>query len=348
MTRWTVKDLAKSPCFHQLTELVSRRLAQLAEQDDTRRPALESEKRQLEERMRGWVLSLGDPQLNPLTRRAIEAQYGEAEERVAVVRRQLESLAAERGQVAELVTSEKVAASLNRLADVLVTDNPARANLELSLHIDRIVVREDGRVVIRTCKLGAISGAAEMLAVQHPEPLTPLESPTGASRARIRRRSRLRVGSHDENGMNLDDAAHYAAEVNRFAGLGPEYFWDDEFVIPEKTFWAKENAAAVAAKRAEGLTHEKLAEHFQVSTPTIRHALKLAAQADTSMAKLPRKMPRTRWPDQHYAEVAGLRREGKSTKHIAEMFKLSERWIAEALKLAESKGLIASGTSPTC
>jgi hypothetical protein len=40
----------------------------------------------------------------------------------------------------------------------LARNNPTLGNLELSMHIDRIDCYDDGKVVLRTCKLGAVRG----------------------------------------------------------------------------------------------------------------------------------------------------------------------------------------------
>jgi hypothetical protein len=73
--------------------------------------------------------------------------------------------------------------------------------------------------------------------------------------------------------------------VGRFAGLGPEWFWEDTFQLPRKTCWAREQAAEVARLRAGGLTLEELAVHFGKSVPTIRAALKRAGGQQAGPAR---------------------------------------------------------------
>ena len=172
----------------------------------------------------------------------------------------------------------------------MALNNPTLGNLKTSLHIDRINCFEGGAVVMRTCKLGALTGAVEMLANDTTQQVAPADAGgDGVDRATPRRRVRLRV----DGGADVRAAANTAADPNRFAGLDKQWFWEDTFSIPEKTCWAKEHAAEVAEARAEGMTMERLAECFR-AVPTIRAALRYAASTDESIKLLPRKMPRSR------------------------------------------------------
>lgn len=102
-----------------------------------------------------------------------------------------------------------------------------------------------------------------------------------ASWSRPRRTVRRRVSADDGSQAELHAMAHEAADVNRFAGLGLEWFWEDTLQIPGKTCWSVEHAQQVAAKRQEtGWSPTKLAEFFRVSAPTIRKALQIAKGKD--------------------------------------------------------------------
>jgi hypothetical protein len=57
--------------------------------------------------------------------------------------------------------ARQLAAQVN---EILAAENPTRGNLELSLHIDSIRCFRGGRVVMRTCKLGALDGVAKLVA----------------------------------------------------------------------------------------------------------------------------------------------------------------------------------------
>lgn len=90
-----------------------------------------------------------------------------------------------------------------------------------------------------------------------------------------RRRAIRRAADTDGNQAELLAAAHQAADVHRFAGLGPDWFWEDAFQVPQKTCWSEEQATAVAAKKAEtGWSLAKLAKYFKKGIPTVRRALK--------------------------------------------------------------------------
>jgi DNA-binding CsgD family transcriptional regulator len=133
----------------------------------------------------------------------------------------------------------------------------------------------------------------------------------------------------------LRAAAATAADVGRFAELAAHWFWEDTFQIPGRICWAAEHAVEVAQLRGGGLTMEKLAERFGKTIPTIRNALRLAAESDDAVRSLPRKMPRACWAKDHAAEVARLKAEGVSVPQIARQVGKSEPTVRAALEHAE-------------
>src|SRR5581483_986398 len=147
-------------------------------------------------------------------------------------------------------------------------------------------------------------------------------------------RARLRTDPLASNASELKDSAHFAADPNRFAGVGDQWFWTECLQIPAKTCWASEHAAAVAKERAAGATLEQLAVKFKKTVPTIRDALRRAAQADPATGELPRKMPRRRWAVDHAAEVADLKHQGLSVDETAAKLGKSDTTIREALRHA--------------
>src|SRR5262249_30255209 len=151
------------------------------------------------------------------------------------VERQLTEVEALRRPAAAVVDPEQVVDRLNRLAEVLARGDPTRGNLELSLHIDSIRCYQDARVVVRTCKLGALAGATDLLS--QPDAVAPESSAASGEAlvAKPRRRAVRRVGEADGDQSELYAAAHAAAAVDRFPGLGPEWFWEDTFHIPPRT-----------------------------------------------------------------------------------------------------------------
>jgi lambda repressor-like predicted transcriptional regulator len=338
--KWTAESVERASWLADLRAQVQAGLDRLAAGREDRRPALEQELRQLRQRIQGWTMSLADPGLSPGVRKTLEANLESALAEQAEAETRLRQAEAEQGQARRVVTATEVADRLNRLAEVLVADDPTRVNIELALHIEAIRGFRDGRVVVRTCKLGALAGDWGFAGASG-EPSDQNGTPPGcAYQGKARRLARRRLGGEDAESAGLKDDAEWACDAHRFAGLGPEWFREDEFSIPgPPESWATANALAVARKRREmGWTHAQLAEHFGKSVPTIRAALKLAVEKDPSVASVPRKMPRARWEDSHYEEVAALHRSGMSVRDLSRRFGKSEPLIRAALRLAGEKG----------
>jgi uncharacterized protein (DUF433 family) len=332
---WTADRLEEADWFAPLLVQIQSELDRQVGDRTDRRPALVSEIARLQQQITGWKLSLGNPALGAEIRGALESDLGTALGRVRALNAELTAVSATATDARLLADPAAVADRLNRFTEVLTSNHPSRLNLELALHIEAIRCFPDGRVVVRTCKLGALTPAAEAMAVSGETP-TPTQVEGTSQRGTPRKRSLRRLQTEDA-GPTLREAAHRAADVNRFAGLGSEWFWEDEFHIPEPTCWSKENAAAVAQARSEGRTHEQLATQFGVTVPTIRKALQFAAKADSGPAPLPRKMPRARWQDSHAEEVWALKQEGRSVKEMAAHFEVSEPLIRAALKIGAAR-----------
>jgi DNA-binding CsgD family transcriptional regulator len=231
----------------------------------------------------------------------------------------------------------QVIALLHRLGEVLGGSNPTLGNLELSKHIDRIVCSPEGRVEMRGTLVGLFQGAVELLSREEGVAAPPPPTPPGAFPAvKPRRRGRLRIPSLSAESQETVGRIETALDPERFNGLPETFFWSESFVLEEKPCWAEEYAADVARLRASGLTMEKLAEHFDKTVPTIRKALRLAAQADEAVRSLPRKMPRACWAKDNAAEMTRLKAEGMSVPQIARQVGKSEPTIRAALKHAEN------------
>jgi hypothetical protein len=273
-----VSELKNSRWFAALVEEVRREAARLAVDRQDQRPALQQEMERLGQQMQGLMQSLAKSDLNVTLRSAVEADCEKALQRQQEIEHSLETLENQRRQVQQVIEPQQVADRLGRLAEVLASDNPARGNLELSSHIDRIACFADGKVVVRTCKLGALAGAAELLAEPGAKVPTPADPPPdGVRKATPRRRARLRVTSSTNEAIDLAAAVSAAADVNRFKGLGPGWFWEDVFQVPAKTCWSDDHAEEVYRLRQETtISLEKLAVHFGVTKPTIQRALRVA------------------------------------------------------------------------
>jgi hypothetical protein len=236
---------------------------------------------------------------------------------------------------------------LDHLADVLANYGPTVGNLELSLHIDRIDCAQDGTVTMRTCKLGALTGAVDLLSAEDSEspPVRNNDQHVQSARRRKtgpRRRGRLRVAEVDDQ-RRADPRAltDFVADPNRFSGLAEDWFWYDSFQIPERPpSWAATNAEAVFQRRQEaGLSLAKLAYEFAVSRPTIRAAIE-AYLAKHPEAKdevdLPRggARPVKFHVETFAAEARRLWEAGWSKLKLAEKYGCSTPVIDKALKVA--------------
>lgn len=300
-----------------------------------RRPALETEQQKLRQQSQGWAQTLAKPDLEPSLRAAVESHWEIALARLNEIAATLLELDGQVGSVDRLVNVADAAQRLQRLRDALESSNPTACNLELSQHIDKITCMPDGRVVLKICKLGPLREALSLVtnAAEVPQGLVASEPKSNTQR----RRARLRTNPLALNASELKDAAHFAAESNRFANVGDQWFWIENLQIPAKTCWASEHAAQVATKRAEGVTMEELAKYFGKTIPTIRDALRRAGKQDPAIHNLPRKMPRRRWAVDHADEVADLKRRGMSVDEIAAKMDKSDTTIREALRLAQER-----------
>jgi len=136
----------------------------------------------------------------------------------------------------------------------------------------------------------------------------------------------LRLSQRDLAGDGCPDAL-----------MGELIDWTETPALEPCQPWSVQYAAEVADRRAAGWTHEQLAEYFGVSVPTIRKALRIAIQRGETSPTLPRKMPRPRWPEQHYQEVDQLHRQGMSLKELCQHFRRSEPLVRRALQLATER-----------
>jgi len=321
-------------------ELVSGELEKLGEGRHDQRPALQKEIEELDRKVKGWSESLAKPDLSPGVRTALEEDWASALDRRQEIESILLELEFQKKQAECLVSPKVILERLVRLADVLATNNPTMGNLELSLHIDKIDCSPDGKVVMRSCKLGSLAEAAGLLSnvdeLSHEG--IGSERDKEKKRASPRRRGRLRVFDSDDNDVDLRALAEFAADPNRFNGLSDEWFWTDEFQIPGRPpSWATKYAEAVFRRRQEAkLSYKKLAAEFGVTAPTARAAVKhyLAEHPEArDEVDLPRGGPRRPRIDvaQFADEAARLWEAGWSKLKLAEKFGCSSPIIDKAL-----------------
>lgn len=326
-----------------LMKEVRQEMERLTTCQHDQRPGWEQELGDIQEKVAGWSLSLANPKLPSELRAALEIEWAEALQRKQILEGSLLQNEQQDRRIDTFLSPAQVRERLDRLDAVLARNNPTLGNMELSMYIDRIDCFDDGRVVLRTCKLGALGGVTDLLAEDAPRPTASSDSAEEKSRLGTpRRRARLRIDDGGERGSDLSAAVDLAADPHRFSGLAEEWFWTDVFQIHRRKSWAEEHAADVAAARASGLTMSQLAEKFGKTIPTIRAALRYAASVDESVAKMPQKMPRRRWHEDHAGEVAAKKAEGLGTSALAAHFGKSDTTIRAALEYAHKAGEVDS------
>ena len=333
------------PWLPELMERLRQHLAALEDAEPDRGAALMNELSELDANIRGWTLTLANPELARELRAVIEQQGEEALQRKRQIEQQLREQAAIHSQAEEILDPGDVLSRLDRLADVLAMNNPTLCNLELSFHIDRIDCHADGRVEMRTCQLGALTGACELVADASPCQALDKTSAAPCRSANCsgpRRRTRLRLDDVDAPRSQLQASADFAADPDRFADLGDEWFWVDVFHVPEKTAsWAEENAEAVQRRFAElkAASGRKpsltvLADEFGKSRPTISAALKIAEHGG------PIRDPRCKEPGSPLVDAKALadefarleKDEGMQRAAIAKRFGVHRNTVARVLK----------------
>lgn len=263
--------------------------SQIAQQDQE--PDLRRELEALQENIHGWMMSLANKDLDTIVRCTLESQWAAAEKRKREIEQSVLAAQNREQRTADAVDEATVVERLRNLSDVLANHGPTRANLELSLHIDRITCDARGRVTLRTSKLGALPEVSELLndivPTQGDRPAIRVDdSVFGLEKQRNgpRRRGWLRTADYDDaGGVDPREIADFVADTNRFASLSEQWFWIDEFQIPVKRSWVEENADTVFRRQNEVQettgkkpTLKSLADEFGVSRPTIATALDIA------------------------------------------------------------------------
>jgi hypothetical protein len=278
-------EIEKSPVFREIVALVEQQLTTNANNQPSRKDALVAERKLLSDNIRGWAQSLGRPDLPDTIRRNLEEEWQVASDRIAELDRMVTDDELLQQSAEHLVDPEDVKARLKRLHEALQGDNATVANLQLALHIDRIECNGDGLVSMRTCKLGIVPDAVDLIRSTLPS----LHKTDGADEigplVRARRRCRPALGEYDDGSMELEDSVHFATDPHRFAGLPENCFWVDTFTVPERVTWPEANAEKVFDRWQQGkIPRYKLAIEFGVSVPTIRQAIRLAQKRRSEAA----------------------------------------------------------------
>ena len=290
------RELAAKETTNEICSLVECYLEKQSSMENDSRPAIQTTMAEIDEKIRGWTQTLGNSKLPHEVRRSIEAEFDKAIE----TRSELDESLSELDYLFEAqsfqLNSSTVLNKMKRLSDILAGSNPSLVNIELSLHIDKILCKSDGTVSVRFCKLGLagmeVVNAIGLVGISNKV----VEAEDDDSKACIpRRRARLSASSELYSAWDLESLAQWATDPHRFEGMDDCWFEVVTFVRPPQKSWSEENAIAVCEARMTGMTHQQLADHFEACIPTIRKALKIGQKLDPKFSAAPRKMARPRW-----------------------------------------------------
>ena len=263
----------------KLMNQVQHELGRYQDGQPGRMVAIEQELAELGQKLAGWCMTLGNPQLSPVVRAGIQDCYEKAALRQEELQQIVASSLALEKQVEQTLNPQIVINHLHRLNDALATHNPTRGNLELSHHIERIDCFPDGHVAMRGTLVGLFEGVVQLLSRddhyphQDPDPQPSQQHKPVAPR----RRGRLRIPDLTADSDAMVGDVDTSLDPLRFVGLPETFFWTETFLVPKKLSWAEEHAEEVhQARLATGLSCKKLTTRFGKSAPTLQKACRIA------------------------------------------------------------------------
>ena len=318
----------------EMRSLVEAYLEKQGSTENDSRPAIATQIAEINDQILGWSQSLGKPTLPNEVRHSIEADYKKAINIKAELKESLAQLDYAFSARSFRLDGKTLLEKMSRLSDVLAESNPSLVNIELSLHIDKIICNPDGTVTVRFCKLGLAGmefvNSMALVEVSNNHAAAVDDGENGYT-CTPRRRARLSASSDLYSSWDLESLAHWATDPHRFDYMDDCWFEEVTFVRPKQLCWAEENAVAIAERRLkDGLTTERLAEEFGVTLPTIRKGLKIAVKLDAKYEAVPRKMPRRRWHEDHAAAVLAASKR-MTVKEMVSHFSKSDVTLRKAL-----------------
>lgn len=343
-----LKDrLLRSPAVREFVEDVRQLVAECEPDIQVTEAALKTESEQLNQKCRGWLLSLSDPELTHSVRMAIQQEFDATDQRLKEIDVQLGQLVSNTERLGTHLTPESVVDRIVRLETTLNGGYASAVNLELAQHIESIRCKPSGEVTVKLCLLGTIADPSDLINV-----VSDSSSPRDATTTR-RRRTKRNVACVYDDDEAAEAANNFAVDPNRFAELGPQWFTEHRFQVPERQSWAKQHAEEVARFRLEKkVTMDKTAKHFEVTVPTIRAALKIA-QAEYGLNAFGKKLSNSNWncwcrANAHLVDEF-LHQPGATIKTAAKHFGKAEATISKAKRLASelrhSQEATVQGTS---
>jgi DNA invertase Pin-like site-specific DNA recombinase len=301
-------------------------------------PQLHADLESLEEQIRGWAETLAKSNLHRRLRESLEAKSNNAYGKIDLIEQAIAESSAEENVLQVAVQAGEVRSSLSRLHEKILADCPTSANLELSMHLDKIECFEDGQVTSRICKLGSSPIAVQWFGGSEASTDLSREGVAGAHRVKPRRRALLRLEADDGDFDELLDRIHTATDPNRFAGLPEHWFWVDEFKVPKKISWVHENAQRVLERYQEIKASGKkpilnaMAREFGKSRPTISRALDIATEVKSGEKPEHRREPKSvKGNPELEAQIARMHDSGSLNSEIAKAFGLGRSTVTKAL-----------------
>ncbi|MEK6259894.1 MAG: recombinase family protein [Planctomycetota bacterium] len=347
--RTSATTLSENCAFQELVRQVQCSLELREAGRPERRQMLDTEQRECLESQQSYLVSLGKASLSANVRELVEKQLDGVTTRLVEIEHELSSDAVHLERISQIATPEAVAANLQRLSQILASNNVSAANLCLAQHIDTITCNSDGRIIVRTCKLGALAEMQDLLGedINARTNLAEIERPA-AFLGTPQRRPRRDTGAVFEEEDDANTANEFGNDPHRFEGLGPEWFWHDEFAIPVKLSWPEEHAIEVAQSRlAEPCGIAKLGKRFGKSKDTIRDALEIAKEQGVDATRIDGRKLQPHWPECHAEEVAEYFRQPNATMPDAvRQFKKSDTWIRKARRIGEARSAAQSTIIP--
>lgn len=328
--------------FREFVAQVQEEFTRLQPESPDRSDSLRAELQALEQQCDGWMQSLGDRDLSRSLRLALQEKYDRSQDRIATINADLNSSGARSRAREQAIDPARIAACLQKLEGILAGQNASATNLMLSQHIDGIYCDTDGKVVVRTCRLGALAGSLDLLPRQEVDAVD-YGGNDGHSiyRAIPRRRTKRDVGDAMEDDEVLEGAIEFAVDPERFAGLGAQWFTEAIFQVPERLSWSQAHAREVAEYRLQTKKSMALtALHFGKTIPTIRAALDYAKQTHglDALGTQISMSTRSNWSREHAAEVEDFFAAKDATmKAAVAHFGKSPPTIQKALEFAKAK-----------
>jgi len=323
-------SVKKAPWYEELLSLVEKERQRIVSERPDQRRMLEGQRKEIINQQEGRAASLRRHDLPDSLRRQFEDEYGAADVLLRKIECDLSSTEAQTRELTRVVDASEIAVALNSLGTILGSQNISAGNLVLAQHLAAIECHPGGRIVVRSCKLGALSDRAEIIVRNHSakDTGTKLEAP--------RQRTRRRVECASEADENLEAMNYTVLNPSRFAGLGPEWFWVDSLQVPTRRTWPEEHALEVANFRlAHRVSQKATALHFKVSVPTVRIALRIAQDLGVDATDGAMKMARKpNWAKANALAVTRFVDSGATLREAAGHFGVSEPTIAKALTFA--------------